>query len=277
MEGSGPNGAVRRNPLPWAQHAGYGARMEHSEYVAAARGDLAAICEAVAAGSTDVQVPTCPDFDVDALARHVGAFCLRWTKVVREGHEVPFRSIDAEDPPPGPQRRAEWLAGVGDELLDLLATTPPETTRWSWYPEDPTVGFIARRVAHELCMHRVDAQGARGVAGPIDPALAADGIDEAFFLRAHHARFAAQPLEGSGRTLHLHGTDGPADGEPAEWLVRLSPSGLVVTREHAKGDLALRGATGDLERLLYQRPTFDEVQVFGDATVLEELHRAFTF
>ncbi len=57
----------------------------------------------------------------------------------------------------------------------------------------------------------------------------------------------------------------------------LDPDGVQVTREHAKGDLALKGGVSDLEMLLYQRPTVGAVERFGDDSVLETFHREFTF
>ena len=50
-----------------------------------------------------------------------------------------------------------------------------------------------------------------------------------------------------------------------------------VVREHAKGDLALRGPVSDLEMVLYQRPTVGTVERFGDESVLGAFHRRFTF
>jgi len=75
--------------------------------------------------------------------------------------------------------------------------------------------------------------------------------------------------------LHLHGTDGGGRGD--EWLIRMEPDGLRVTPEHAKGDLALRGAVSDLELLLYGRPPLAEVDRLGDATVLDAWYQVFTF
>jgi hypothetical protein len=74
-------------------------------------------------------------------------------------------------------------------------------------------------------------------------------------------------------TLHLHGTD----YTPAEWLLMLGEDGIQVSREHAKGDLALKGPVSDLEMLLYQRPTIGTVDRFGDESVLAAFHREFTF
>lgn len=251
--------------------------MEHAEYLDAASEDLAAICAAVAAGPLEVRVPSCPDFDVDDLARHVGAFCIRWSDVLDEGRMVEFRPLGRDAASSTPEARSAWLRGVGDRLVQQLRALPGDAELWSWYPPDQTARFIARRIANELCMHRVDAQLARGDAAPIEPALAADGIDEVFLIRQHHARFRRDPVRGTGRSMHLHGTDAPPHLPPAEWMVALGPDGLRVTHEHGKGDLAIRGAVGDLERLLYQRPAAELVEMFGDATVLDEFHELFTF
>ncbi len=45
--------------------------------------------------------------------------------------------------------------------------------------------------------------------------------------------------------------------------------GFIVTREHAKGDVAARGPASDLLLLLYGRLDLDAVEVLGDAAVLE--------
>ena len=57
----------------------------------------------------------------------------------------------------------------------------------------------------------------------------------------------------------------------------MNPDGLEVTREHAKGDLALKGAVSDLELLLYDRPPIGEVERFGDEAALDAWYRVFKF
>ena len=81
---------------------------------------------------------------------------------------------------------------------------------------------------------------------PIDHALAVDGIDEFFGLIPFWRREST--LHGAGESIHLHCTDG--DGE---WFVRLAADGVIVTREHAKGDVALRAPASDLLLFLYGR------------------------
>jgi hypothetical protein len=118
-------------------------------------------------------------------------------------------------------------------------------------------------------VHRFDAELAIDAPQPIDPAVAADGIEEIFYMVDAASDRAGR---GEGETLHLHGTD-----REHEWLLTLDPDGLQVERRHAKGDLALRGAVSDLELLLYQRPTLGDVEHLGDETVLAAWQRVFTF
>ena len=53
---------------------------------------------------------------------------------------------------------------------------------------------------------------------------------------------------------------------PGEWLVRVADGTYVMTREHAKGDAALRGPAAALLMRLWGRPTepFGTVDVVGD-------------
>ena len=45
----------------------------------------------------------------------------------------------------------------------------------------------------------------------------------------------------------------------------------VVTREHAKGDAAVRGPAHDLLMVLWRRQSLDTVEVIGDRAVAERL------
>ena len=109
-----------------------------------------------------------------------------------------------------------------------------------------------------------DAAPAEDAAPPIDPEVAADGLDEHVcvlaprWLRRH-------PGDWAGETLHLHRVDG--DGE---WLVRLGPGGEAeVTRAHGKGDVALRGDAAALWLWATNRAPLDAlgIEQFGDASV----------
>jgi uncharacterized protein (TIGR03083 family) len=198
---------------------------------------------------------------------HVGTFSGFWSHVLCEGSgrpKPPFDEVPSDD-------RVEWVRTHAGHLVTELRATPPETTVWTWFPPDQSAGFVARRVANEIAVHRVDAQVARGTQQPVDAELAADGIEEIFVLLQHPQK--DDLLSPTRHTLHLHGTD----FEPSEWLVDFGPDGMVVTREHAKGELALKGPVSDLAMALYQRPTLGDVQHFGDDAVLAAFHHVFTF
>jgi uncharacterized protein (TIGR03083 family) len=245
--------------------------MDYAEHVAAVEQEIAALVEALAAGPVDIKVPTCPAWTVADLADHVGAFTGFWTHVLCEGtgrHKTPF-----EERPADGGDTAAWFAGLGRSLLGELRATPPEQHVWTWVPERQNAAFVARRCAHELAVHRFDVQAARGATQPIDGALAVDGIEEIFVMIDRYADRGEEGVgKGNGETLHLHATD-----RPAEWLIELTPAGLRVRREHAKGDLALRGAVSDLELVLYERPAIGPVERFGDEAVLGAWYRAFHF
>ncbi len=117
-------------------------------------------------------------------------------------------------------------------------------------------------MAHESSVHRWDGQRAAGQPEPFEGALAVDGIDEhldnlAFIL-------SQEELAGSGESLHLHCTD--RDGE---WLLRRTERGLEVSREHAKGDVALRGSASDLYLVVLGRTPAAVPEIFGDPAAYE--------
>ncbi len=160
-------------------------------------------------------------------------------------------------------------------LIDRLEATPASTPVWTWFDADHSAAFVARRCAHELAVHRFDAQSSRGICTPIPTELAADGIDEIFdVLLAAREQSAA----GSGRVLALRSAE-----LGAEWSATLGHDRVDVTRRtndertEGAGDLVVSGTTSDLELTLYHRPTLSPVDVNGDYTVLEEWHRRFTF
>ena len=112
-------------------------------------------------------------------------------------------------------------------------------------------------MAHETAAHLGDAQQTAGTAPSIDAALASDGIDEFLQWFAPNVPDGTAPLGGS---VHLHCTD-----VAGEWfVVDGAEGGLTVTREHAKGDCALRGAAGDLLFVLWRRLPLDRADVVGD-------------
>jgi uncharacterized protein (TIGR03083 family) len=241
--------------------------VDYATHVGAVERETTALTVALD-GPLDLRVPSCPDWTVLELAQHVGEFTGFWTHVLCEATGRPKPSCP--DIPSGDAAPvAEWYEQLAGQLIGELRATPPDTTVWTWVPDDKSARFAARRCAHELAIHRFDVELARGQPEPIEPAMASDGIEEIFVMaRAHPAPSG----RGSGETLHLHGTD---HGD--EWLIALTPQELQVERRCARADLTLRGAVSDLELLLYQRPTLGDVERIGDLATLEAWGRAFVF
>ncbi len=212
----------------------------------------------------DGTVSWCGDWRVSDVVAHIGGGHLMTAKII-EGRPTTDMSVRAEIvPPEDPAALADWVAGATAALLAQLEATTPDTECWTWYPDDTTVGFWARRMAHETLIHRWDAERGAGVeVVPMDPAVASDGVDEMLesFVGLTRVLFEAP---GAGESAHLHCTD-----TEGEWLICFpAPSERVVTREHAKGDVAFRGAAEALLLFLWGRDG-GEVEVVGDPAVAD--------
>jgi uncharacterized protein (TIGR03083 family) len=246
--------------------------MEPSDYVDAVRTESQALLVAVGAGAMDVPVPTCEPWEVRDLAAHVGGFCGFWSHVLAEATGRPKPPFP--DPPEG-EHLTEWL---GDRCVDLVGefqATPPDTQVWTWFAPDHSAAFVMRRSAHEIAIHRYDAQAAHGITLPVPSELAVDGIDEVLDVLV-----TARPRTGTGtgRSMALRSTD-----LGLEWVVTMGADRIDVERRTQDDapvdgcDLVVSGSASDLELTLYHRPTLGTVDVHGDYTVLDSWHHEFMF
>jgi uncharacterized protein (TIGR03083 family) len=250
--------------------------MDYAEHVDAVARETRDLVVALRAGPVDAPVPTCPDWTVGDLLRHVGEFTVFWAHVLCEGTgrpKTPAPDMPAHDMPPHDSLAvADWYGALAASLVAELSVTDADQSTWSWVEDRRNAAFVARRCAHELAVHRVDVESARGAPRPIERALAADGIEEIFVMIGGMAARGEEMGRGHGESLLVQAVDGPD-----VWALRLDPTGLAVSRAEARCDLELRGATSDLELLLYQRPPLREVARAGDGAVLDAWYRAFHF
>jgi uncharacterized protein (TIGR03083 family) len=242
--------------------------MQHRQHVDAIRREGASLSAAARRAGNDARVASCPDWTVADLLSHIGRIHHWLVGVVEMRPERPSFNWRQTDPPPE-AARVEWFDEGYEDLASALGALTADTEVWTWASER-TAGFWSRRQAHELAVHRWDAQSALGESEPIDRELAVDGIQEVFDILPD--RPGVGPVTGNGETIHLHCTDG--DGE---WLVRFTPGGLVVTNEHAKGDVAARGTASDLLLLVWGRIPPERVETFGDASLLTRWHEQTKF
>lgn len=234
------------------------------------RTDSVRFLEIVSRHGFDPPVPACPGWNLGDLAWHLGNVWNRWGRIVSE-RITTATDVEAIG---GPARPADdvlldWVTAANTALQSALASTSDDTEVWTWTGTNQPEAWVERRMVHETAVHRWDAAHAVGIPHEISTTVAADGIDE--FLTWFAARRPSDRAAPVGGSVHLHCTDTDA----GEWMVtRLDESGIDVTREHAKGDAAVRGRASDLLLWLWRRDGAGSVEILGDAAVAERF-RAF--
>lgn len=231
-------------------------------------------------------VPSCPEWTAGDLFWHLTEVQWFWGAVVRERVADPADIAAAR-----PERPADLdslchlFATVSTGLHQALSEASDDTAVWTW-AADKTAGFVRRRQAHEALIHRIDAELASGNSAdrwaPIDPALAADGVDEA--LRIMHggvpswgtwvpgSSTARIETTDTGASWHVvlgrfSGTD-PDDGTRYDDLAMLD-----VTDAETEPDAVVRGTAADLDCWLWGRPrgSDDSLERSGDEEVLRRI------
>jgi uncharacterized protein (TIGR03083 family) len=235
---------------------------EISDWLDAVRSNSGLLARAARTAGLEAAVPTTPGWTVADLIQHTGVRH-RWVTEIIET-KAQERVGRAEIPGPGQGDDAvAWFEAGAAGLLSTLEAADPDTPVWTWSSAEPVPArFWFRRVAHETVIHRVDAESAAGDVGPIEPAaLAADGIDE--LLELVTVRTEGDDPGGLSGSFHFHTTD-----VAGEWVVVFAGGAMTVRREHAKADVAVRGAASDLELFLYNRRGADGLDVFGDPALV---------
>jgi len=219
-------------------------------------------------------VAACPGWDLSDLTWHVGEVWDFWARVV-EQRITDVEAVRAlpEAQRPGPHELLEWVTAAHTAIYAALIDGRPEREVWTWTGANRDVGWVRRRMAQETAVHRWDAAHAVGQPDDLDPLVASDGIDE-FLTYFANTSGANTEEEGAGAlegTVHLHCTD-----TRGEWFVsKLDADGISFTREHTKGDVAIRGRASDLLLWLWRRNA-RPVDIVGDsalATRFQQLSR----
>ncbi|WP_167107228.1 maleylpyruvate isomerase family mycothiol-dependent enzyme [Mycobacterium sp. DL592] len=230
----------------------------------------AAFTELVCEADLSTTVPTCPDWTLGQLMRHVGRGD-RWSaQIVAEQamDVIDPRTVANGKPPEGRDAELAWLHQGPQLLLQAVAETGADTLVWTFLGPRPAKWWLRRRL-HETAVHRADAALALGAGYYLAPALAADGISEYLervVVRADQEGpgWGDRPLF-DGQSLHLHATD-PGLGEVGEWTILGRPDGIAVDHEHGKATTALRGPARDLLLAIVRRGAVADldIEMFGD-------------
>ena len=250
--------------------------LDHDRACAELLGQTEQLLATVAGADLSAIVPTCPEWTLAELLRHVGHAHRRSEVTVRTraAEPVPAGQVpDTEGPDEDdPAALGAWLTAGAERLVDTLREAGPDARVWTWTPRQDAM-FWTRRPLHDTVIHRADAALTVGREFTVDPAVAADAVDEFLDLISSPRLAAFLPalaeLRGPGGSIHLHATDTDAEFG-AEWLIELGEHGFTWGRAHAKATVAVRGALADLLCVLFGRlpADSDRVEVLGDEALL---------
>ncbi len=239
--------------------------MEIAEHIAALERQGTLLGDTAERTALGEPIPTCPDWTMRDLVRHVGDVH-RWAAAhVAERRTEPIREVaGVAGPLPEDDDLLGWYRDGHAHLVETLRSAPADVECWSFLPAPSPLAFWARRQAHETAIHRADAESPKGPATPFDPPFAADGLDELLF--GLFGRPPREPRDIPTRTLSLR----PNDGADAGWLLRIGPEGVETRRERGDADCSVVGSTSDLYLLMWNRRLPGGLDVDGDDTVLRE-------
>jgi len=216
-------------------------------------------------------VPSCPDWNVSQLSRHVEGG-LRWAQQIVANR--------ASEPPPdtalrdlatavheNPDELAVAIRLAAASLVTTLREAGPAAQMWC-----PVAGggsaFYARRFAHETAAHRADAALALGLPFLLDDDVACDGVEEWLELGSMPFHFDVHPemreLLGPGRTIGLHATD-----TGGHWLLDLTGDAIAWRRGDEPASARLRGPVTEILLVLYRRLPVTAVEVVGDGGLID--------
>ena len=222
-----------------------------------------------AAPSLDLTVPTCPEWTLSDLARHLSQGRRAWAATVAAGPGATGKSVPPDDPVPARAREA-WPARLAEstrELLDALREAGPDRGCWTWWgaSQSPsTCGAVARHQLQEIAVHTYDAQLVLGAPRPLPDEVALDGVEE--FLSTCCATTSAWPHEPTA--FDFQATEGRS------WRLTVDGDGARFTRLLSPGTAAgatVRGTASDLVLYLYDRISVDSLDLDGDGGLLDLL------
>lgn len=222
---------------------------------------------AVAARDLTARVPTCPDWVVDDLVRHV-ANGLRNVALRRVLGQDPIieQSITDADPIAAVERaHTDFVAELQTRPLDELAEQPPPND----YTSAETAYFWLRRMTHEIAVHRADAELALGDAvTPVPHDLAVDGVAEMLELflrygsRDSHEKFVELLNDWGDERLLVRAGEG-------SWLISVTPAGVNVAAGDGRAAATLHAEPTTMLMWLYNRG--DGVTSEGDPQLIARM------
>ena len=219
--------------------------LEHGAILKFIESESAAAAAAISPATIAARVPSCPDWSFTDLIWHLGRVQRFWATTVYAGDVEPEFPAEA-DAPDNAADLEMWFRASTRELLDALRVVAWDTTAWTGWKEDCTVGAIARHQVQEAAVHRWDAQlAAVGHPDPLPAKIAQDGVEEFLWI--------ARQMRGP-EPIAFHATD----------------SGAMFSAGTGQPLVTVSASASDLVLLLYSRLGADDVAVDGDRAKLDD-------
>jgi uncharacterized protein (TIGR03083 family) len=250
-------------------------RLPYADYLRHISSESARFRAVLADCDPAARVPSCPEWDAADLLWHLGTVQRFWATMLDQRPQGP----DGHQEPPRPGAYADLLGFFDTQaarFASALAGADPAEETWTW-SQDHTAGFIYRRQAHEALVHRLDAELAAGQVTPLDPVLAADGVDEALDVMfggkppwgefTPYDRYVRVDCTDTGDVVwvqlgHFSGTDPGGTTLDTEDIA-------VVPDPGVEPDAVVRGTAGPLDAWLWRRGDDAGIRVTGDRAVYD--------
>jgi uncharacterized protein (TIGR03083 family) len=138
--------------------------------------DHSARIAAAASAHLDEPIEHCPGWTMADLVQHLTEVQWFWATVVEQ--RLLERPRDGR--PTGIDRSelVDRFVRGSEHLAHVLGDSDQKTRVYTWAPQQQNVAFVTRHQVQEVVVHHWDAAHAAGVDFTVDPAVAADSIDE---------------------------------------------------------------------------------------------------
>lgn len=254
--------------------------MPDLDYLDDLRRESARFLACVARADPAARVPSCPDWTTADLVWHLTMVQTIWGTIVRNSLQA-WPERQPERPDADYRALLQGFVDASSALVDALENAAEDVPVWTW-TDDKSVGFVRRRQAHEVLIHRLDAETAVGDITDLPVVLAADGVDEALcvMLGGYPEWMSYQAIPGTGRIVCTD-TAGEWDLTFGRWAgtgpetgTTYDRPGLSVASGPPTGDpdVMVTGTAAELDAWLWGRKTFPEPVVDGDRQVAGALH-----
>lgn len=243
--------------------------MEIEQHIAVIGTEAELFAAAARRSDLDALIESCPGWTMRDLVRHLSEIHL-WAAahVARRTSKMWVDDL-AELSESWPDLALFWpddddlvdhYLATNANLVRELRSAPADLDAMTFLVAPSPLAMWARRQAHEISIHRLDAQSASGSMTGFESRLAADGIDE--LLMAFAPRRNTLPIEDT-KTMAVHASD---VGD--HWLVTMGPDGIDTERRDGPADLRLTGRAADVYPAMWNRGIAPTIEIVGDQSVL---------